>query len=127
MESGKVLLSGNVHSKRSSLIYNNNYYNEIHLLDEIDGNSINVASIAFKLWGDSLVNQLSKNSAKNIHENKLLQRICENKKYESIEIRINLFKLYMVLLKKGHIAEVQPNVLSKEVKNLKSRNMIETL
>ena len=127
MESGKVLLSGNVHSKRSTLTYDNNYYNEIHLLDEVDGNSINVASIAFKLWGDSLVKQLAKSSTKDIHENLLLKEICENKKYESIEIRINLFKLYMVILKKGHIAEVQPNVLSKEVKNLKSKNMIEAL
>ena len=127
MEPGKRMLSGQIHSKRSNIIYYNNYYNEIHLLDEIDGHSINVASISFKLWGDPLARRIEKSYIKNINSNLLIKDLCNNKENESIEIRINLFKLYMVILKKGHIAEVQPNVLSKEVKPLQIRNMIEVL
>jgi asparagine synthetase A len=127
MQPGKQLLSGITHAKRNNLTYDNNNYNEIHLLDENDGTSINVASIAYKLYGNNLEKNVKQKTDIRVEENKILNEFIKNKTIETIEIKINLFKLYLILLKKGHIAEVQPKVLSKVVVQLKNKHMIEPI
>ena len=118
MQPGKKLFSGAIHAKRSTITYDNDHYNEIHLYDENDGTSLNVISIAYK---KPYINK-SKTSMSNDDKPK-----TKNNKGDNIEIKINLFKLYLVLLKKGHIAEVQPNVISKEAIHLHNKHMIEKL
>ena len=115
MQPGKKLFSGSIHAKRSSSTYDNDNYNEIHLYDENDGTSLNVISIAYKI------------QHKSNKETSITDEDKNNNDGDNIEIKINLFKLYLVLLKKGHIAEVQPNVISKEVKQLKNKHMIDYL
>lgn len=124
MQPGKQLLSGKIHSKRANEIYDQDNFNEIHLLDQNDADSINVASISYKVFKEDVFKKESNNMKINNKEDKPFK---EPTIIRTIEVQINIFKLYLILLKKGHIAEVQPNVISKEVKQLKNQYMIEPL
>ena len=123
----KPLLSGKIHAYRSPITYHVNHYNEIIMLNTIDNTALNIAAISLKLWGNNLKKVLNHKFQKGDIEFNNLKDIYNNDIHQTIEIRINLFKLYQVLLKKAHISEVQPNVISKSTKSLHTKGYIDPL
>ncbi|NQZ65994.1 MAG: hypothetical protein HRT99_02105 [Mycoplasmatales bacterium] len=121
---GDKLFSGNIHSEIPIEIYAQKNYYQIVIKNTANSAAIKVASISQIASGTLLSDQLSlggKNYMKELdfYANEI------KKEYNVIEIKINIGKLTMCLLQKGHIAEIQAGVISDESNIIKSRYKVE--
>lgn len=121
---GNKLFSGHIHREIPVELYAQKNYYEILIKDFINSSTIEVASVAQIASGIILDDQLSVNSKS---EMKALDFYANEikKEYNVIEIKINIGKLMMSILKKGHITEVQSGIISDESNIIKSRYKIE--
>lgn len=123
---GKKLLSGKRHTYIPPSLYNLNNHYQIFMKDKVNSWPMRVASVSQIATGQEMADQL-----KVYREAKLLELDFYNKITKSnkkiMEIKINIPRLAMVLLDKGHIGEVQPGTTIKEVDNIKERYKVEIL
>jgi len=85
-----------------------------------------VASISEVISGQKLADQLKVyKETKYLELNHYMELIKQEKKV--IEIKVNIPRLAMVILEKGHIAEVQAGTTNSEVEHIKERYKVETL
>lgn len=121
---GDRLFSGHIHTYIPQQLYATKNFNQIVMKDFVNSTVLKVASIAQVANGELLSDQLSLNNKSYLKENEFYAGEIKND-YNIIEIKINIGRLMMALLKKGHIAEVQPGNISDEAKIISSRYKVE--
>ncbi len=123
---GIKLFSGKRHSQIMPYLYDLKNFYQIVLKDRINFLPVKVATIALLANGDTLKDQLMLYGYENLLGTTFYQDLTK-KTYKIIEIKINLPRLMMTLLAKGHIAEVQAGIISNEVKQIKEKFDIEVI
>ncbi len=121
---GLKLYSGHFHSIIPIEIYSQNNFYQIVLKDFVNNSVLKVASIALLANGIILSDQLSLNNKENLKELDFYADLIK-KDENIIEIKINIGKLIMAILKKGHISEVQPGIISDESNIILNKYKIE--
>ena len=119
-EVGTILYSGKKHSFIPIQFYDLRKFNQILMFDRNNSSTLKVASIGVLATGNQLSDQLTLYGHGEINSIPLYKENIDNKK-KYIEIKINIPRLAMALLAKGHIAEVQAGIISDESKNIKNR------
>lgn len=123
---GMKLFSGKHHSNIPPFLYDIKNCFQIILKDRVNYFPLKVATIAILASGSTLKDQLMLNN----YEKLLLTNFYNDltkKQYKIIEIKINLPRLMMGLLAKGHIAEVQAGIISNEVTQIKDKFDLEAI
>ena len=121
---GMKMFSGHYHTILPTGLYTDRNFNQIIMNDTINSSALKVATIAQIANGQLLKDQLSLSNELHLLE-KEFYREQTKKEYNVFEVKINVGRMMMALLKKGHIAEVQPGNLSEEVFHISSRYKIE--
>lgn len=121
---GKTLHSGKVHTFIPSELYDLNNFYQIVLKDRVNTDTIKVASVSVLASGELLKDQLA------LYDNaqqkaKTFYKDLMGREENIVEIKINLPRLAMALLAKGHIAEVQSGIISDESNSIKQRHKLE--
>lgn len=117
--------SGHFHTHIPSETYNLSRFNQIVIRNSSNSSVLKVASISELAMGTKLADQLS---YYNKSELKQFDYYAEQikKQYNIFEIKINIGRLVLALLDKGHISEVQPSVETDEKSRIVSRYKIDT-
>ncbi len=122
--SGDNLFSGLRHSDVPVEIYAQKNHYEIMIKNIANSESVKVASVSQVVSGLLLEDQLAINHKSYLKESVYYADIIKNN-YNIIEIKIDIDKLMLSLLQKGHISEVQAEVTSNESKIIETRYKIE--
>lgn len=123
--SGLKLHSGHFHTIIPIELYSQNNFYQIVFKDFVNTSVLKVASISLLANGITLSDQLSLNNKEYLKEYDFYAK--QIKKNDNIlEIKINIGKLIMALLQKGHISEVQPGVISEESNMILKRYKVKT-
>lgn len=123
---GMKLFSGKRHSDIPPYLYDLKNSYQIVMRDRINSLPIKVATITLLANGHTLKDQLMLYDYEKLLATEFYQDLTK-KTYKIIEIKINLPRLMMALLGKGHIAEVQAGIISHEVKQIKEKFDIEVI
>ncbi len=123
---GTRLFSSKVHSYLPPTLYDLNNFNIIVVKDRVNGEVLKIASIALMANGQQLSDQLGKYNLKEKQAIKFYSDLVKQE-YKVIEIKINMPKLMMGLLGKGHIGEVQSGIVSKDVKTVSERYKVDII
>lgn len=121
---GQKLFSGHVHTEIPVELYSTNRFNQILLKDSINSSVLKVASVAELATGQKLSDQLSLFGKANLKEKKFYSDLINTEK-KIVEIKINIGRLVMALLKKGHISEVQAGEISDESNTISTRYKVD--
>lgn len=122
---GARLLSGHFHTNIPPMIYDLDDFYQIVLKDRVNSYVLKVVSIAKIALGKKLGEQLTVFGLGDLKQTSEYGALLKDER-TIIEIKINLPRLMMALLGKGHISEVQPGVYSAESKSIKSRYKVQT-
>ena len=117
---GIKLFSGHSHKEISPETYHQQHIYELLLIDYVNLSAVSVCSVSKLATGDILNDQLSMFGRNSLKEFDYYVKVIKNN-YNILEIKIDIGKLIMVMLEKGHISEVIPSVISNEVKTISSR------
>lgn len=121
---GKRMYSGKIHTFIPPQLYDLDNFHQIVFKDRVNMGVLKVASVAFLASGDTLKQQLFSYSLEELKAIDFYKKLIEQRK-KILEIKINLPRLAMALLGKGHICEVQPGIISNESNIIKQRYKIE--
>ena len=124
-KAGTILFSGKKHSLIPVQLYDLEHFNQIVMFERNNSAALKVASIGVLASGKQLSRQLSLYGHSEMASLPLYQKIISDSR-KFMEIKINLPRLAMVLLAKGHISEVQAEITSNEAEFIKSHYGIET-
>ncbi|TCG11510.1 hypothetical protein [Mycoplasma todarodis] len=113
---GKKTLQGKVHRQKPPQVYDLYYQNTIIINDRVNYLPIHVADISFYANKTTLSDQLNMFTLEEYTDSPFYKSIIDGEHKEAIEIKIHKSQLYMALLGKGHIGEVQANVESLKVR-----------
>ncbi len=122
---GARLLTGHLHTSLPPMIYDLDDFYQIVLKDRVNSYVLKVASIAKVAMGKKLSEQLSTFGLNDLKQSKTYASLLEDER-TIVEVKLNLPRIMMALLGKGHISEVQPGSYSAEAKSIKSRFKIQT-
>jgi aspartate--ammonia ligase len=126
-EIGTRLFSGNFHDKNiSPLVYELTKHNKFILKNIVNKSSVKIVDIGFMASGIILKDQAKMYKLNSKLESNFYQKILKSK-LDFIQIKFSLPQIYLTLLHKGHIKEVQEGPLNKEVKNLIVKKQIDNL
>ncbi len=117
---GMKTIQGTIHSYRSPQVYDLSQQNVLIIKDRINYSTINVAEVSLFANGEILKDQLEMYSLNTELDLEFYKEMIKETKVHQIEIKIHKSKLYMALLGKGHIEEVQfhkQNLTKKSKKN----------
>ena len=117
---GSIMKSGSIHTYIDPTIYFTEEFNQFILQDRTNMTALKVGSIAYLTNGPKMLRQLKRYKKFNHSINEFTKNSIASTK-SIMEIRINIPRLAMALLGKGHIAETQPGVINSEVKNIKNK------
>lgn len=119
----KKTLTGHIHTEIPLSLYHEENFYQVILRDRINSTVLKVASIAQVATGSQLGKQISNDIVL-----KQQDEFISLTKFEKniLEIKVNIPRLVMALLGKGHVAEVQPGVYNNEEKTIKTRYKVET-
>ena len=123
---GAKMFSNKVHRTINPAVYDLKNYYEILFKDDINNDVVNVCSIAVMANGQTLEDQVRYYKVGSILEKDFYSKLAKQED-KVVELKINISKLAMIILKKGHIGEVQAGVVSKETKIISSKNKIEII
>lgn len=123
-KAGKKLFSGHVHTWIPPQIYDLDNFHQLVIQDTVNNDVLKVASIALLASGETLDDQLSEYNLEELKTNDYYQTHIK-KKYNIIEIKINIGRLIMGILQKGHISEVVPGVISDSANMIKDKYKID--
>lgn len=123
---GLKLFSGKRHSDIPPFIYNLKHCYQIIMNDRNNHLPLKVATIALLANGVTLKDQAISYGYEKILTKKFYQALLE-KNDQVLEIKINIPRLMMALLAKGHIGEVQAGVWSTESQQIKDKYNIEII
>lgn len=118
---GVKLHSGKIHTYIPPQIYDLKRFNQIVLKDRVNTDDIKVASVSVIADGVQLSDQLSQYNLNSIKSQKFYSELMDKNDFKIIEVKINISRLAMALLAKGHIAETQSGVISDESNIIKMR------
>ena len=118
------LFSGHVHTYIPPEIYSLNHFNQIVIQDSVNTSVFKVASVSKIATGQVLSDQIAFSGKDELKETEFYNKQIKND-YNLIEVKINIGRVAMALLKKGHISEVQPENISDETQVISSRYKIE--
>ncbi|WKX02557.1 hypothetical protein [Candidatus Mycoplasma mahonii] len=116
-EPGIKLFSNKKHKFVPEQLYELKKHYEIIFKDVISSDIINVASIAILANGNELEDQLRYYKKMQYLELDFYKKLTKQK-FKILEIKIDLYRIMMVILRKGHIGEVQSGVDTKETKTI---------
>ncbi|MCP4336675.1 MAG: hypothetical protein GY679_02370 [Mycoplasma sp.] len=122
---GKKTIQGTIHSYRPPQVYDLSEQECFILKDRVNFLPINVAEISKFASGTTLKDQLKIFSLSNELSFKFYKDLIEQKDKDMIEIKINKSELYMALLFKGSISEVQANSSSLKERSQFKKEKIE--
>ena len=120
-QAGVKLHSGKIHSYIPPQIYDLKRFNQIILKDRINTDNIKVGSVSIIADGVQLSDQLSQYSLTSLKAQKFYSELLNKEDNKIIEVKINISRLAMALLAKGHIAETQSGVISDESNIIRMR------
>ncbi|MCR8613097.1 MAG: hypothetical protein NC236_01285 [Mycoplasma sp.] len=125
---GKETFSGRIHSEQLAEIYQLDYDNEIifpapNELPE----SLHVAKVAIKAAGQVLKDQLELFGISDLLNRPFFSEIASLDDAISLEVKINMHLVYLIAMQLGHIAEIVPNVKSREAERLNAFKKIKGL
>ncbi|MCK5807191.1 MAG: hypothetical protein KAG91_02230 [Mycoplasmataceae bacterium] len=120
---GVKLYSGHRHKEIASETYHQQHIYQLLLMDYVNSNAINVCSVSQLATGTILNDQLSIFGKNSFKEFDYYAKIIKSD-YNILEVKIDIGKLIMVMLEKGHISEVIPSVISNEAKTISTRYKI---
>lgn len=123
-KAGKKLFSGHVHTWIPPQIYDLDNFYQIVIQDNVNNDVLKVASIALLASGETLDEQLNEYNLDHLKTNDYYQTHIKQK-YNIIEIKINIGRLIMGILQKGHISEVVPGVISDSANLIKDKYKID--
>ena len=123
---GKKLLSGKRHRYVPPTLYNLNNHYQLFIKDRINSSPLVVASVSEIISGPELFDQLRVYKETQFLESDFYNNITKNNR-KIVEFKINVPKLAMIILNKGHIGEVQPGTTIKEVEHIKERYKVEII
>lgn len=123
---GMKLLSGKHHSSIPPFLYDIKNSYQIILKDRVNYLPLKVASVSILANGNTLKDQLILNNYEKFLSTNFYNDLIQ-KQYKIIEIKINIPRLMMGLLAKGHIAEVQAGIISNEINQIKDRFDLEVI
>ena len=121
---GDKLFSGHIHSVIPIELYATKNFNQILLKDFVNSSVLKVASVSQLATGQLLADQLSLSNKSNLKELNFYSDEIK-RPYNIIEVKIDIGRLMMSLLKKGHISETQPGNISDETKRISARYKVE--
>lgn len=124
-QAGTKLHSGKIHTFIPPQLYDLKKFNQLVLKDRVNTDDIKVASIAILADGIQLSDQLSQYGYNHIKTKQFYSELMNKKGSKTIEIKINLTRLAMALMAKGHIAETQAGVISEESNIIKTRHKLD--
>ncbi len=113
---GIKTLQGKVHRQKPPQIYDLYYQNTIIMNDRVNFLPIHVADISIYANGITLSDQMNMFALEEYLDSSFYKSIIDGEHKEAIEIKFHKSQLYMALLGKGHIGEVQANVESLKVR-----------
>ncbi len=113
---GKKTLQGKVHRQKPPQVYDLYFQNTIIINDRVNYLPIHAVDVSFYANGTTLSDQLNMFALEEYAEGTFYKSIIEGEHKEVIEIKFHKSQLYMALLGKGHIGEVQANVESLKVR-----------
>ncbi len=122
---GIKTIQGVIHSYRPPQVFNLNNQNTIILKDRINFLPVHVAEVSLYAKGVVLSDQMKMFRLQDEISLPFYKDISDEKTLNQIEIKICKSKLYMALLGKGHISEVQPNAFSLEKTKIVRKDKIE--
>lgn len=122
---GARLLTGHFHTNLPPMIYDLDDFCQIILKDRINSFVLKTVSVAKLAMGKKLSEQLNTFGLNDLKQHQMYASLIEDER-TIIEVKINLPRIMMALLGKGHISEVQPGGNSSEVKSIKTRYKIQT-
>ncbi|CAM9108719.1 hypothetical protein [Mycoplasma todarodis] len=113
---GIKTLQGKVHRQKPPQVYDLYYQNTIIMNDRVNFLPIHVADVSIYANGVTLSDQLNMFALEEHLESSFYKSIIDGEHKEAIEIKFHKSQLYMALLGKGHIGEVQANVETLKVR-----------
>ena len=124
--SGVKMYSMKVHKDIHAAVYDLRNHYEILFKDDVNSDVVNVCSVATLSNGQVLEDQIQQYKVGSLLENTFYAELAKEK-HKIVEVKINVSKLAMIVLRKGHIGEVQAGVLTKETETIADRNKIEII
>lgn len=123
---GTLLFSGHIHSKIQPEIYDLKNFFQLVMADTVNSSVIKPITVAILASGVQLDDQIALYDKESLRTSKYYLNLIEDKS-KIIEIKINVPKLLMALLHKGHISEMQPDVISDESNIISLRHKVEKM
>ncbi|MCK5866821.1 MAG: hypothetical protein KAG14_00335 [Mycoplasmataceae bacterium] len=117
---GVKLFSGHRHKEMTPETYHQNFVYQLLLKDYVNSSAVNVCSVSRLATGTMLSDQLSMFGKNSLKEFDYYAKMIKSD-YNILEVKIDIGKLIMVMLEKGHISEVIPSVISNEAKTISTR------
>ena len=124
--SGTKMYSKKIHKDVHAAVYDLRNHYEILFKDDVNSDVVDVCSVATLANGQVLEDQIKQYNVGSLMENTFYGKLAKEK-HKIVEVKINVSKLAMIVLRKGHIGEVQAGVLTKETESIADRNKIEII
>ncbi len=109
---GIKTLQGKILRPKPPQVYDLYFQNSIIMNDSINYLPIHIIDISFYANGKTLSDQMSLFDLEEYSSRSFYKSIIDGEHPEAIEVKIHKSQLYMALLGKGHIGEIQANVES---------------
>lgn len=114
---GKVLYSGHIHTSLPLSLYDIKNFYQLVLHDRVNSGVIKPVQIGILANGVQLSDQLKLYNQPKYQAYRFYKKLM-SEEFKVIEIRINIPRIAMAILGKGHLFEVQPGVISEEAKTI---------
>ena len=124
--SGTKMYSKKIHKNVHAAVYDLRNHYEILFKDGVNSDVVNVCSVATLSNGQTLIDQIQQYKVGSLLENAFYNDLAKET-HKIVEVKVNVSKLAMIVLRKGHIGEVQAGVLTKETETIADRNKIEII
>ena len=121
---GRKMHSGKTHTFIPPQLYDLNNFHQLIFNDRINTNPIKVASVSILSNGIQLSDQLSQYGMNQLKSWEFYDNLIKQEE-KILEIKINIPRIAMALLAKGHIAEVQAGVISEESNIIRLRHKLD--
>lgn len=124
---GEKMYSGKIHSSIPPYLYDLKHFYQLVLRERNNNDVLKVGSVAILASGDLLRDQTNMHGVNQLLTLGFYDKISKINDYKIVEIKINISRLMMAILAKGHIAEVQAGALSSAAKVVRDKYGIETI
>ncbi len=123
---GRKKFSNKIHKSIHPGIYDLKNYYEFLFRDNVNTDVIKVATVSILASGQDLEDQMKYYNVGPLLEREFYANLA-TQDYKVMELKINVSKLAMVILRKGHIAEVQAGVHTKETNIMSTKHKVEII